>query len=107
MLAGKLSHFCANVIRHGDEPACRRRIGGRSKLRRMVEAPSRLLLELLERPEGVARDDRQQLVFGRRNRHVERAAKHIEFETQLLRPRPTHYPFAAHTPAFPPRPDPT
>src|SRR3546814_16813086 len=44
MLAGKLSHFCANVIRHGDEPACRRRIGGRSKFRRMVEAPPRLLL---------------------------------------------------------------
>src|SRR3546814_5274254 len=57
MLAGKLSHFCANVIRHGDEPACRRRIGGRSKLRRMVEAPSRLLLELLERHDGVARDE--------------------------------------------------
>src|SRR3546814_2612261 len=65
MLAGKLSHFCANVIRHGDEPACRRRIGGRSKLRRMVEAPSRLLLELLARHDGVARDDRQQI--GRAN----------------------------------------
>src|SRR3546814_9983750 len=100
MLAGKLSHFCANVIRHGDEPACRRRIGGRSKLRRMVEAPSRLLLELLERHDGVARDDRQQLVFGRRNRHVERHAKKIEFETQSLRQRPEHYPFVAHFRAF-------
>src|SRR3546814_7994260 len=84
MLAGKLSHFCANVIRHGDEPACRRRIGGRSKLRRMVEAPSRLLLELLERHDGVARDDRQQLVFGRRNRHVERHAKGSEEHTDEL-----------------------
>src|SRR3546814_16156060 len=38
MLAGKLSHFCANVIRHGDEPACRRRIGGRRKLLGLGEA---------------------------------------------------------------------
>src|SRR3546814_4602520 len=78
----------------------RRRIGGRSKLRRMVEAPSRLLLGLLERHDGVARDDRQQLVFGRRNRHVERHAKKIEFETQSLRQRPEHYPFVAHFRAF-------
>src|SRR3546814_17091157 len=28
MLAGKLSHFCANVIRPGDAPAFRPRIGG-------------------------------------------------------------------------------
>src|SRR3546814_10295372 len=66
----------------------------------MVEAPSRLLLELLERHDGVARDDRQQLVFGRRNRHVERHAKEIEFETQSLRQRPEHHPFVAYFRAF-------
>src|SRR3546814_18619325 len=72
MLAGKLSHFCANVIRHGDEPACRRRIGGSSKLRRIVKATPRPLLELPQRHDGLARADLTQLDLRRRKRQAER-----------------------------------